>query len=183
MRRNMLALRNRKARQGFTLVELLIAISVIAFATLGVASMFPTAWNTVMTGGQRTKATMLALEMIDMIRSDSFDAIEPRYNDLNTKNLPSATCPAETHSFSGLSDFLQSFNKLKWRCDLAPSAASATGQGLPAGYGRVSVACVDASGAAGSCSGTDVRRVIVTVYWGLVVPRSVSLATNVVREY
>jgi type IV pilus assembly protein PilV len=179
----MSALRKRKPGQGFTLVELLVAISVIAFATLGVASMFPTALSTVMTGGQRTKATMLALEMIDMIRGDSFDAIESRYNNLNTKNLPGATCPAEAHGFSGPSDYLQNFNKLKWRCDLAPSAAAATGQGLPAGYGQVSVACEDASGAAGSCSSTDVRRVIVTVYWGLVVSRSVSLATNVVREY
>jgi prepilin-type N-terminal cleavage/methylation domain-containing protein len=179
----MSALRKRKTRRGFTLVELLVATSVIAFATLGIASMFPTALSTVMTGGQRTKATMLALEMIDMIRSDSFDAIQPRYNDLNTNNLPGATCPAEAYGFSGPSDYLQNFNKLKWRCDLAPSAVAAPGQGLPAGYGRVSVACVDANGMAGSCSSTDVRRVIVTVYWGLDVPRSVSLATNVVREY
>jgi type IV pilus modification protein PilV len=177
------ALRKRKARQGLTLVELLIAISVIAFATLGVASMFPTALRTVMAGGQMTKATMLALEMIDMIRSDPFNAIEPRYNNLDTKNLPGATCPAEIHNFSDLSDHQQNFNKLKWRCDLAPSGALAAGQGLPAGYGRVFVACVDASGVAGSCSSTDVRRVTVRVSWGLVVSQSVSLSTDVVREY
>ena len=177
------ALRKRKTRQGFTLVELLIATSVIAFATLGVASMFPTALNTVMSGGQMTKATMLALEMIDMIRSDPFDAIESRYNNLDTNGLPGATCPAETHSFSGPNDFQQNFNKLKWRCDLVPTGASATGQGLPAGNGKVTVTCVDTSGAAGSCASTGVRLVTVRVYWGLVVSQSVSLSTNVVREY
>ncbi len=170
-------------RQGLTLVELLIAISVIAFATLGVASMFPTAMRTVMTGGQTTKATMLALEMIDMIRSDPFDAIEPRYNNLDTTRLPGATCPAEAYTFSDLSDYQQNYNRLRWRCDLAPSAALAGGQGLPAGYGKVFVDCVDASGVAGSCLSTDVRRVTVRVSWGIVVSQSVSLTTHVARTY
>jgi Tfp pilus assembly protein PilV len=178
-----------KAREGLTLVEVLIATSVIAFAALGVASMFPAAFNSVLAGGQVTKATMLAQAMIDMIKSEPFDVLQSRYDGLNTAALTGMTCPAELHAFSSPDDYRQNFNKMKWWCDLQPSAAQDVGQslplgqGLPAGYGAVSVECVDASGATGACSATDVRRVTVTVFWGLNGSRSVGLVANVARRY
>ena len=43
---------------GLTLIEVLFALSVLAFALLGVAGMFPSAMRSVSVGGQMTKATI-----------------------------------------------------------------------------------------------------------------------------
>ncbi len=182
-------MRSVKARPGLTLVEFLIATSVIAFAALGVASMFPAAFSSVVAGGQVTKATMLAQSMVDVIKAEPFDIIQSRYDGRNTTATAGATCPAELHAFSGPDDYQQNFNIMKWGCDLQASAAQnvgqslSPGQGLPGGYGTISVACLDATGVAAACSTGDIRQITVTVYWGLNGARSVTLVTNVARRY
>ena len=48
--------RRRTGKAGLTMVELLFAVSILAFVTLGVAGMFPAAYSSVLRGGQVTKA-------------------------------------------------------------------------------------------------------------------------------
>ena len=161
--------RCRLGLAGLTLVEFLFAVSVTAIAGLGVAGMFPAALRSVVTGGQTTKATVLGQEMADMIRADTFSNVSS-YDSLDTRT----TC-------TGTSTLC--VNKTKWTNDILAATAQTTGQGLPAGYGTVSVVCVNPDGTNKTCSTTDdLRRVTVTVTWDRQGSRSVSLVTYVARN-
>jgi Tfp pilus assembly protein PilV len=161
---------------GLTLIEFLFAISVTAITGLGIAGMFPAALRSVVSGGQVTKATVLAQAMADMVRNDPFDSLVTRYNGFNTNNL-SVTCPLTVTGYDA------EFNKKKWKCDLVASQAQTSGRGLPSGYGTVAVACLNANGTTNTtvpCP-TDLRRVTVAVTWDRQGARSVSLVTYVAR--
>ena len=170
-------------RPGLTLVEVMFAVSVLAFALLGVAGMFPSAMRSVQSGGETTKATILARGIIDMIRADAFDSLVSRYNNFDTSKL-TITCPVTPPTPSSPDS---DYNKKKWKCDIAASGTRDTGQGLPAGRGTVTVACVDFDTTTPfkekSDSGCtkDTRKVTVTVTWGDKGSRSVSLVTYVTR--
>jgi len=168
---------------GLTLIEILFALSVLAFALLGVAGMFPAAMRSVQTGGETTKATILARGMIDMIRADAFDSLVPRYNGFDTSKLTVA-CPVTPPTPSSPDP---DYNKKKWTCDIRSSGTQDTGQGLPGGRGVVSVACVDFDTTTPFKEKSDsgctknTRKATVTVTWGLQGSRSVSLVTYVAR--
>jgi type IV pilus modification protein PilV len=162
--------------RGFTLVEFLIATSIVSFAMLGVASMFPAAMRSVIAGGEMTKATMLAQEMTDIIRSEPFEVLGARYNNVNTGTL-SVSCPLDE---VGTPPPYADYTTKRWACDLQMSGARDSGQGLPGAFGRVSVACVDGSGATVACP-SSLQRVTVTVFWGDSGSRSVSLVSHVAR--
>ena len=162
--------------RGLTIVEFLIATSIVAFAVLGVASMFPAALRTVIRGGETTKATMLVQAMADIIRSEPFDILVARYNNLNTQTL-NVSCPLDEASAPPPYD---DYTKKKWACDLLLTGAQDSGQGLPGASGRVRVECVDAGGAVVACP-AGLRRVTVSVFWGGSPPRSVSVVGNVAR--
>ena len=162
--------------RGLSIVEFLVATSIVAFALLGVASMFPAALRTVIRGGETTKATMLAQAMADIIQSEPFDVLVAHYNNLHTQTL-TVSCPLnETSTPPPYADY----TKEKWACDLLLTGAQDSGQGLPGASGRVRVECVDAGGAAAVCP-AGLRRVTVSVFWGGSPPRSVSVVSNVVR--
>src|SRR5574341_2103545 len=158
----------RYRQQGLTLIEVLFAISVMAVALLGVASMFPAALRSVITGGQTSKATMLVREMVEMIQADPFDSLVTYYNGFNTQplttqlmnNPPTFTCP--------VTPGVQDYNKKKWTCDMLIAGTEGSGQGLPGGYGTIRVDCVKPDGTINACS-TDtefqLRQVTVTVTW------------------
>jgi Tfp pilus assembly protein PilV len=151
---------------GLTLIEFLIATSIMAFAALGVAGMFPAAFHSVIVGGQVTKATILAQEMVDMIRNESFDHLMTGYNGFDTRTL-SVTCPL---TGADLND-----NKKKWKCDLFGEGVQTSGRGIPGGYGVVTVASVPAPP-------PDLLQVTVTVFWDRDSSRSVNLVTYVARS-
>ncbi len=178
----------RPGLTGLTLIEVLFAVSVLAFVLLGVAGMFPSAMRSVHGGGHTTKATMLAREMIDMIRADSFDSLVSRYDGLDSRAL-AVTCPATPPTPSNPDP---DYNKKKWTCDMAASGTRDSGQGLPSGRGTVSVACVNFGNTSPfkesdiACPTPDptdntTRKVTVTVTWGAQASRSVSLVTYVTR--
>jgi type IV pilus modification protein PilV len=167
---------------GLTLVEVMFAVSILAFALLGVAGMFPSAMRSVQGGGETTKATILARGMIDMIRADAFTNVVS-YNNVDTGAL-TVTCPATLPTPSSPDP---DYNKKKWKCDIAASGTRDTGQGLPGGRGTVTVACVDFATTSPfketSDSGCtkDTRKVTATVTWGIQGSRSVSLVTYVTK--
>jgi prepilin-type N-terminal cleavage/methylation domain-containing protein len=184
----------RPGRPGLTLIEVLIAIGVMAVALLGVASMFPTALRSVMTGGQTSKATMLAREMVEMIQVGTFDSLDSDYQGFSTSSLmpglladpPTFTCPVKTPPALGA--FVgPEFNKRKWTCDMLPVGANSgspdAGQGLPGGVGTIRVDCVNPDGTINStmpCP-TELRQVTVTVTWNSQRAQSVSLVTYVAK--
>lgn len=162
--------------RGLTIVEFLVATSIVAFAILGVASMFPAALRTVMRGGERTKAIMLVEAMADTIRSEPFDVLVARYDNLDTRAL-TVSCPLDETSVPPPYD---DYIKKKWACDLRVTGAQDSGQGLPGASGRVRVACVDAGGAAVACP-NGLRRVTISVFWGDNPVQSVRVVSHVAR--
>lgn len=169
-------MRRTKNPRGLTLVEFLIATSIVAVAMLGVAAMFPAALRSVISGGDMTKASVLAQAMTDIIRSEPFDILRARYDGLDTRTL-GASCPLDETAAPPPYD---DYTKMKWTCDLLRTGDQESGRGLPGAYGRVAVLCVDAGGATASCA-SRLRRVTVTVTWGGSDVRSVSMVTHVAR--
>ncbi len=169
-----LSSRRRRGGAGLTLLEFLFAVSIITFALLGVAGMFPSALRSVVGGGQMTKATVLAEAMIDMMRNDPFDILVSRYDRFDSRDL-AATCPVVPSGEAAAS------TKQKWTCDILATGAQDSGRGLPDGYGTVGVICANADGTIGSCSSTALRRLTVTVTWGRGGSFSSSLVTYVAR--
>lgn len=171
-------------RPGLTLVETLFAVSILAFALLGVAGMFPSAMRSVQSGGQTTKATMLAREMIDMIRADAFNSLVATYNNFDTSTL-TVTCPVAQTIPPATPD--PNYNKKKWTCDIAASGTLNTGQGLAGGRGTVAVACVYFNTTTPFAEMSDLgctmntRKVTVTLTWGPQQSYSVSLVTYVAQ--
>jgi Tfp pilus assembly protein PilV len=180
----------RSGPRGLTLIEFLFAVSITAFVGLGVASMFPAALRSVMSGGNVSKATALAREMAEMIRTEPFDTLLTipnagnnwtGYNGFDTRNL-SVTCPVSAPQ-AGTTAYDAAYLKKKWECDMEPDGTLATGKGVPAGYGTVIISCLNLDGSVNSTSPcpTDVRRVTVTITWDRDGARSITLTTNVVR--
>ncbi len=175
-------------RGGFTLIEFVFACSVMAFVALGVAGMFPSALRSVVSGGQVTKATVLAQAMINMIGTEPFDNIYPSpssgngytgYSAFDTSHLPAA-CPA------GSGESCR--NKLKWKADLLADTAQSSGRGLPGGFGTVTVRCLSVTAAVpyalgtGTCgAGTNFLEVSVSVHWDRSGSQSVNLVMYVAR--
>lgn len=196
------ARRRRTGKAGLTLIELLFAVSVLAFVTLGVAGMFPAAYRSVLRGGQVSKAVQLAQAMADMIRMEPFDDLLTVPTDANYYkgfngydsriHPPSVTCPYPDTTKS-IQPFLSGsppyqydpgHNKKRWRCNLLSDAGDVSGQGLPGGYGTVAVACLNPDGtvnATNPCP-TDLRRISITVNWQSGPSRSVAMTTNVARH-
>ncbi len=167
----------KKGRPGLTLVEFLFAVSIIAIAALGVASMFPAAYKTVAEGGQVTKATMLAREMMSMVRSYPFKSLIeewggggyylwPNFDTRTHWSVANTQCTPSPVPANFPGEQLTRYFNVKWRCDL--SAA----QGLANAYGTIGVACVDPATwteTSAWCNNNNkpyVVRVTVEVHWG-----------------
>jgi len=105
-------------RRGLTLPEILIASAVLAVGILAIAGMFPSAYQNVKYGGEITKATALAQEMMEILRNELFINLTG-YNGLKT-----SACGSGTDSIAT--------NCRKWRDDI-------TAVGLPSGWGSVKV--------------------------------------------
>jgi len=168
--------RSLKKRQGgFTLMELLMASTIMVVALLGIASVLPTADMTLHRSGQITKAISLAQEMLEMIRNDPFTNLD-LYNGVDTRNT--ATYPVNdpldvsTMVSGDPANFLGGFNITKWKNDI--NTYLLTGAGISNGFGTIAVTTV-ASDAGGS---PVLRKVTTTVGWTeSSKPYSVTIAT------
>jgi prepilin-type N-terminal cleavage/methylation domain-containing protein len=169
-RRMPLRVGERRARpRGFSLIELLIGMSIMAVALLSIATMFSTGYSDVTAGGKTTMATAAARQLLEDIRTLPFDRIA-ELNNLNTNNPGSLIAPdaAQDPGRTKVRNIAR-----KWRYALAgdltgwgggPDAAwsflaSGTPSGLPSGTpfgvrGQVAVASPTAT----------LRQVTVTVF-------------------
>ncbi|MGH7264710.1 MAG: prepilin-type N-terminal cleavage/methylation domain-containing protein [Candidatus Rokuibacteriota bacterium] len=64
----------RMNQRGVTMIELLLAMLLLAVALVGLAASFPLAMVGVATGGYQTTATLLAQQCIDIAKSISYDS-------------------------------------------------------------------------------------------------------------
>jgi type IV pilus assembly protein PilV len=85
-------MRKRKGRNGFTLLELLIAVSLLAIGLLAVASMQSVAMNANMVSNRLTVATTLAQQVAEEMLS--LNISDPKLN--TAISMPASTAPNYT---------------------------------------------------------------------------------------
>jgi Tfp pilus assembly protein PilV len=66
-----------KERGGFTLLEAMIAFSILAVGLLSMADLFLMSVNNTAKGGKRTQAVMLAQQKIEEFKNTKYDNIAP----------------------------------------------------------------------------------------------------------
>jgi type II secretory pathway pseudopilin PulG len=144
---------------GFTMMEVLLAASIMVVALLGIASVLPSADMNLHQSGQISKAVSLAQQMIETLKNDPFTAL-PSYQGVDTRNTgtypvddPTTPIPGNPGNFMGGS------NITKWATDI--NLYLATGAGITNGYGTIAVSDV-ATDAGGNAI---LRKVTVTVRW------------------
>lgn len=64
-----------RSQRGVTIVELMVAMVLLAVALLGLAAAFPYAMQGVVAGGYQTTATLLAQQSIDIARGKRYDSL------------------------------------------------------------------------------------------------------------
>ena len=155
-------------QEGLTLAEVLLAAAIISVAFLGIAGLFPTAYQNIRYGGHMTQASTVAQEMVELIRTQSFTTT-PSYNGLDTRVAPPAGLTASVLA-----------HYQKWCRDIVdPDPAwclpSATASGLPSGWGTITVTGPPVLGLA------DLVQVTVTVGWQERGTPTVALTTYVAK--
>jgi len=138
-----------REEHGFTILEALVSIVIVAIGLLAVAGMQTTAMTGNATARDSTVVLQLVEEMTDRVRVNA--GITPQdYSGIDT----TAPCPGADPV----------------RGDCAQWAARLAATGLPGIRGQVAVSANDSPVA-------RTRTVTVTVTWGAAVPRVVSLTT------
>ena len=66
----------RTNERGFSLVEGLVAATLVALAFLAVASLFPTAYSNITYGGNQTLAANYAVQKIEQLKNLPFNSID-----------------------------------------------------------------------------------------------------------
>ena len=173
---------------GLSLLEVLLASVVLGVAILGIAGAFPAALRTVTGGGHLTRATHLAQQMMEAIRSDASDLI-PRYagkDGLGVSTEVPGNFPEDwpwpcADGLTWPEQFCGNTKLLRWRQDLGQRGDG--GRGLPRAVGLVGVTDherpVQGGGGAVS-SATSMLRISVTVNWeGALGRRQVTLISAV----
>jgi Tfp pilus assembly protein PilV len=136
---------------GFTIVELLLASTILVVALLGIASVLPTADMTTHQSGQTTKAISLAQEMVEAIKNDPYNDLN-LYSGVNTNDI--TTFPADNPP-----TFLGNTRLTKWKNDI--NLILLTGAGITNGFGTITVSTVTSNPGGAPI----LRKVTVTVNW------------------
>lgn len=151
--------------RGLTLVELLIAMTMLSVAMLGILGMFPVAHQHLRVGSDVTKATALAQRMVEALRDEPFQVV-PRYHNADTRTP--ASFPLD--DASGTPPFRGGSLLQQWQDEI-----TATPQlgGLYQGWGRIEVASLD----------RGLRSVTVTLGWSATpADRTVQLTTFIAQR-
>ncbi len=74
-------MRRVQDRQGFTLIEVLIAASILAVGLLALVSVFPIGYVDVTVSGGQSKATAYAQQMMEQLKNQPFTASAPLQTD------------------------------------------------------------------------------------------------------
>ena len=151
--------------RGLTLVELLIAFMILSVAMVAVLGMFPVASRHLRAGGDMTRATGLAQQMVEQLRSQPFQFL-PSYHRADTRETVSFPSDDQsgTPAFRGGASFRQ------WRDEI--SAASLGGD-TDRRWGRIEVSPLD----------RRLLSITVIVGWSAdSTERSVQLVTNIAQQ-
>jgi len=104
---------NRKTTRGFTLVELMIGMTILAFGLLAVAGMFQTGFTDVSKGGKATMAATAARQTLENLRSIPFNSLVTLYTNGVACNPPTPCLPPYTFSTASSYGTLQGNQQVK----------------------------------------------------------------------
>jgi type IV pilus assembly protein PilV len=96
--------------RGFSLLEVLVAVIVLAIGLLGIARLQTQALKTNLSASQRSQAVMLAYYMMDAMRVNRDNAIAGAYN---TGSASNPTCTTPTGGSLADNDLQDWFDRLK----------------------------------------------------------------------
>lgn len=151
-------MQNLHKNTGFTMLEVMISIVIIAFGLLGVAGLQAFALKNTQSANFRLTATTLANDMIDRMKSNHVGVSSGSYNSPNSSDYAaSVNCNGATPCSGAL---LADFDRAEW--------ARRVQQSLPGGVGIV---CLDstpndgASAGAPSCDGNGNVMYVVKIWW------------------
>jgi prepilin-type N-terminal cleavage/methylation domain-containing protein len=82
--------------RGVTLLELLVAMTLLAVVLVGLAASYPLAMVGVSIGGYRTTAALLAQQCIDIARNIALYGAAGAFNASALQTALTAQCPSET---------------------------------------------------------------------------------------
>lgn len=105
---------SRSGRSGFTLIEVLIAMLVLAFGLLGFALLQTMNIRFTKSAQQRTVATNLAYELIDLMRIQR--SLGSYYNAISFDSFSSVTIP--TTGCDRATAAPPSVNVNRWKCEV-----------------------------------------------------------------
>ena len=125
-----------RGQAGFSLIEVLIALLVLALGLLGLAFLQVLNVRYTSSAEHRTMATNLATEVIDMMRSNPRHLVI--YNRLDAASFAGVAVPAGGCSKIGDTEATALKNVDRWRCDVVSQ--------LPGGVGNVTVLGNDTTG-------------------------------------
>ncbi|MDT8403751.1 type IV pilus modification protein PilV [Sulfuriflexus sp.] len=103
--------------RGFTLVEVLVAVFVLAIGLLGLAGLQAKSLQFNYSAYQRSQATILAYDIIDRMRANLGEAQAGNYDITDTAGPPSST-NCQTNSATCGASTMASFDLSQWKCAL-----------------------------------------------------------------
>lgn len=84
---------NSVEQAGFTLVELLVAVTLLAIGILSVGQIFAVSTRNVSFGKTETSAVSLAREIQEKILSESVEQVQPMFDGVDTADGGTVTAP------------------------------------------------------------------------------------------
>jgi type IV pilus assembly protein PilV len=150
MRRSARTVPNRRSA-GFTLLESLISILILAVGLLGLAGLYVTGAQNNKSASLRTLATYQAYDMSDRMRVNigALTVISPT---IPYYHLPTATQHATCYTATCTSQQMAENDYYEWN---DPASSSSNPRVLPGGYG---VVCLDSTPNDGTWNGTAVTH-------------------------
>ena len=131
MRRNL----SKQYSRGFTLLEVLIAILVLAFGLLGFALLQTMSVRFVQSANYRTQATNLAYDLIDQMRSNRFQASQYAAASFGAGSVTvNGACSRPTGAALAVSD-----NVARWKCQVAKALGETAAATVTYTNGQVTV--------------------------------------------
>ena len=146
--------RVRAAASGFTLLEVLIAIVVVAFGLLGLAGLQLFALKNNQSASARVAATSLTSDIIDRMKSNFQGVIAGNYNQPNATAYAGPSVPNCNQAGGCTPTELAQHDLFEWTARVAAA--------LPGGVGIV---CVDASPSTPDCENTGITLYAVKIWW------------------
>ncbi len=126
---------SRRRQSGFTLIEVMIAILVLAFGLLGFALLQTMNVRFTKSAQQRTVATNLAYELVDVMRSQRSQA--SFYNGITYGSFAAVTPPAS--GCARVAAATPAANITRWKCEVRKALPGGDAEVRLLADGRVSV--------------------------------------------